>query len=222
MLSFEHVRARRDKNQLVLQELSDRQRARAVAIADELLAAARSVVGCARDELERAFAAVELRPSERRLAEGLKKLIEDACEFEQIESADPATLRGVLFVRAAAERRASTLDAPFRRERVLEAFAAESGTSAEAVETALYADLRGAHRMSSAPSFDARTLVSNYERRQLPGAVPEAEVQAAPVPARAAPRRRLSHRDRRSVQPVRGGHEVWSRARADVAGARRL
>jgi predicted nuclease of restriction endonuclease-like RecB superfamily len=167
MLSAEHVRVRRDKDRLVLQELSPKQRTRATELAEQFLVAAQAHLGKTRSQLSDAFTLVELRPSERRLAEGLKKLVEDATEFEQVAVAEPAALRSQVFLRAAAARRAATLEAPFERARVLSESAEALGLPVEELEPALYADLRAAHRVIALPALDAAALVAEYESAQV-------------------------------------------------------
>lgn len=167
MLSSEHVRVRRDKDRLLLLELSAKQRARAIELAEQFLIAAEAHVGKTRSQLGDAFSLVELRPSERKLAEGLKKLVDDAIEFEQVAVAEPALLRSEVFMRAAAARRTSSLEAPFDRARVLTESAGALGLSAAELEPALYADLRSAHRVIAAPVLDAPSLVAEYESAQV-------------------------------------------------------
>lgn len=167
MLSVEHVRVRRDGDRLVLQELSTKTRARASELAEQFLIAAHAHVGKTRSELTQAFTLVEMKPTERRLAEGLKKLVEDAVEFEQVSVAEPAGLRSQVFLRAAAARRASSLEAPFDRQAILAESAREAGLSVAELEPALYADLRGAHRLIAAPALDAPALVAEYESAQV-------------------------------------------------------
>src|SRR5689334_23729064 len=99
MLSADHVRVRRDKDRLLLLELSAKQRARASELAEQFLIATQAHVGKTRSELSDAFTLIELRPSERKLAEGLKKLIDDVTEFEQVAVCEPAALRSQVFLR---------------------------------------------------------------------------------------------------------------------------
>jgi predicted nuclease of restriction endonuclease-like RecB superfamily len=167
MLSAEHVRVRKDKDRLLLLELSAKQRTRAIELAEQFLVAAEAHVNKTRSQLSDAFTLVELRPSERRLAEGLKKLLEDAIEFEQVAVAEPSVLRSEVFLRAAAARRASSLEQPFDRASVLAESATVLGLSASELESALYADLRGAHRMIALPVLDAAALVAEYESAQV-------------------------------------------------------
>lgn len=152
---------------MVLKPFTDAKRRRAVEIAARLLEKANALCGACRDQVDEALRTVELAPAERRLAEGLMKLIEDASEFEQPAGVEPAALRSDLFVRATEARRRATLDAPFSREQVLAEAGAPNGLSAAAVEEALYSDLRGAQRLVKAPAFGPEALVFAYERAEV-------------------------------------------------------
>lgn len=167
MLTIEHVRAKRDGQRLVLLELSGAKRARAVELATELGERLRAEVGKPRDAVETALEGLELRPSERKLALGLAKLLLDAAEFESHAALDPVELRRLVFSRAAAARRAATLEAPFSRDSVVGAAAAELGLSPAQAEESLYADLRGAERLIRAPALDPAELVRRYEQGQI-------------------------------------------------------
>jgi len=167
MLSVEHVRAKRDGNRLRLQELPPSKRARARELALELSELLAASVGDDRDTVEARLAELELGPSERRIALGLAKLLLDAAEFGSQSPVEPGELRRELFVRAAAARRAATLEAPFCRERVLGEVAPVFGLAPEALEEALYADLRGAERLLRAPSFAPEHWVTLYEQGQV-------------------------------------------------------
>ncbi|HEY8944857.1 MAG TPA: DUF790 family protein, partial [Polyangiaceae bacterium] len=167
MLSAEHVRARKDRDRLVLQPLSDSKRRRALEIAARLIEEAQTRAGARRDELEAAFATIEIAPTERRLAQGLIKLVEDACEFRQLEHVEPAAMRSELFLRAAKARREASLEAPFSREGVLEQTAAVVGMDAGELEESIYADLRGEQRLVRGPMLEASALIARYEQAQV-------------------------------------------------------
>jgi hypothetical protein len=167
MLNVEHVRARRDQDRLVLVRLTEPKRRRAVEIAERVLAAVQETVGTSRAELEAAFARIEVAPAERRLVEGLVKLVEDASEFEQLEGVEPPVIRSELFLRAAAARRAASLEAPFDRSEVLARAGEALALTPLAIEEALYADLRSAQRLIRAPALGAAMLVQRYEQAQV-------------------------------------------------------
>ncbi len=167
MLSVEHVRVRRSGERLVLTELSAKQRLRALELARQLIEIVTGSVGKTRDEVEQRLEVVESRASERKLVEGLKKLIDDASEYEELEGTDPVEVRREVFLRAARARREATPEQPFDREAVLGAAALELGSSASELEARLYGDLRGSHRLTKAPPLAPEGLVEQYQRAQV-------------------------------------------------------
>ena len=106
MLTADLVRATCRSGQLHITPLAGKQRARAAELAAVYLEIAAAHVGKAQHELDEAFAAVDVAPREAKLAAGLIKLIEDACDFEAESPIDPRQLRSELFTLAAASRRA--------------------------------------------------------------------------------------------------------------------
>lgn len=137
-------------------------RARATALATLFLEIAKAHVGSSRDDFEEACVAVDVPPRERRLADGLCKLVEDRCDFDAEAPVEPEALRRDVFLRASAARR----DDSFDRASLIGALAAERGITAEALERALYADLRGAHRLKSVETISVARLVDSYDLAQ--------------------------------------------------------
>src|SRR5437016_5056398 len=77
MLTADLVQATRRNGALELVRLEKKKKTRALAIAERFLAIAREHEGRTREELAEAYAAEEIAPADRRLADGLRKLIED-------------------------------------------------------------------------------------------------------------------------------------------------
>jgi predicted nuclease of restriction endonuclease-like RecB superfamily len=210
MLSPEHVRVRKQGGELKLLGLDRDLEARAVALAREVSDIAREHVGRTRDDVVRAWLDIECAPRERRLLSGLMKLTEDASEFEMPEGVDPQALRSELFLEAAARRRSDEPNA-FDRAALVAEVAARQGMTPEALEAALFADLRGAHRLvrSSLPSPEA--LVDRYREAQVQAVLLRAvrvtaDVRCASPDAyrelfRKLKFRRLLHR----IEPLEGG-----------------
>jgi len=147
---------------------------RAGELAAAYLAIAESLVGRSRDEFGEACAAVEVEAQDRRLADGLRKLVEDRCDFagptehRLAQSAtelsiDPATLRREVFLEASAARRAGAFD----RQAIVGEIARRVDLPAEELEGALYADLRGAHRLRAVAPIAAERLVGEYDLAQM-------------------------------------------------------
>jgi predicted nuclease of restriction endonuclease-like RecB superfamily len=163
-----------------------------------------------RDEVVRAWLAIEHAPRERRIHSGLMKLVEDASEFEMPEGVDPPALRSEMFLEAAARRRSDEPNA-FDRAALVAEFAERRGMTNEALEAALFADLRGAHRLVRAAPPAPELLVERYREAQVQAVLLRA-VRVVAVVRCASPDayrelfrklkfRRLLHR----ITPVEGG-----------------
>jgi predicted nuclease of restriction endonuclease-like RecB superfamily len=166
MLSPDHVRVRRQGRELKLLALDRDLEARAVAIAREVGDIAREHVGKTRAEVLRAWLSVECSPRERRILSGLMKLVEDDSEFEMPEGIEPAELRSELFLEAARRRRSDEPNA-FDREALIGEAAERRGMTSDGVEAALFADLRGAHRLVRTAPSSPETLVERYREAQV-------------------------------------------------------
>jgi predicted nuclease of restriction endonuclease-like RecB superfamily len=165
MLSPEHVRVRQRGGELQLLSLTGELRERAVALAAEVSEIARSHVGKAREELESAWETIESAPRERKIVLGLCKLVEDASDFESGDAEHAEEIRLALFGLAAERRRGEA--ATFDRAAVLAEVARARGSTSEAIEAALYADLRGAQRLVACRPPEPELLVERYVRSQV-------------------------------------------------------
>ena len=76
-------------------------------------------VGQTREELVDAWSAIDVGARERKLADGLRKLVDDGLEFEIAVDTDPVALRKEVFELAAARRRELEEDARVRPRRAL-------------------------------------------------------------------------------------------------------
>jgi uncharacterized protein len=166
MLTADLVRATCRGGRLHVTPLAGKQRARAQELAAEYLTLAAAHVGFAQHELKEAFAAVEVAPREAKLAAGLIKLIEDACEFEAESPVPPRVLRSELFSLAAAARRAASGDQRFDRAALLERVAAPHQLTTAELERALFSDLKSEHRLLRGPTLEAHQLLERYDLAQ--------------------------------------------------------
>ncbi|MET0594713.1 MAG: DUF790 family protein [Polyangiaceae bacterium] len=160
------MNARRRGTDLHVSKLDAAARSRAVAIGTELLALYQANLGRSRDELETALAGVEVLPREARLKEGLVKLLDDRSTWGIPGGLDPEEVRRDVFLRATAIRAALDPGQRFDRAAVLAEVAALRDAAPDAVEAALYADLRGAALLSEMDAISAPALVEMYERGQ--------------------------------------------------------
>ena len=214
MLTADLVSARRRGGELYLLRFDESARSRARTLADQMLAVAVAHVGRSREELLAALGAIEIGPRELRLRAGFAKLIADRCEFETNDDADPESLRRDVFARASQMR--SALDAAdrFDRTRLLRLVAQERGTSIEAIERALFADLRGAHFLTGFVPTSPDEFVAAYERAQAQAVLLRAvkvsvDVRcASPETLRSLFRRLKFLRLMHTIEKTREGHRI--------------
>jgi predicted nuclease of restriction endonuclease-like RecB superfamily len=166
VLTADLVNARRRGNELCLVALDAAARQRALVLAEMLVAVVAASLGRPREELLLALQAIDVGPREHRLRDGLVKLIEDRCEFDASDDADPASTRREVFARASAARAALPPGAILDRDAVVAAVASERSVAPDAIERALFADLRGAHLLTAFRAPSAAALVTSYEHAQ--------------------------------------------------------
>ncbi len=195
MLTADLVTARRRGDLLQVPPLAAEARARVEELAGVYLELARAHVGRSREDLEAIWRAVETAPHERRLSDGVLKLVSDRCVFETAAEIEPAELRADVFLRASAARRAPDADGRLVREAVLAEVAGARGLSAEELERALYADLHGAERLCSVTPIRPAHLAAGFDRAQVQAVLLRATQVVAEVSgADAAGYRRLFHK----------------------------
>lgn len=165
MLTADLVHARRKKDALEIVPLGAR-RELALDFAETVIEIARDHVGRSREELEGAWNAIEVEPRDRKLLDGIEKLVEDALLFESDSSGDPVAIRGEVFRRAAELRRALAAGSRLDRGAVLAEIAAARATDPGAIERALYSDLRGAQLLREVHPIAARSLIEGYDLAQ--------------------------------------------------------
>ncbi len=166
MLTADLVRATRRGGELKLSGLSGKNRERALEIAEALLQEANAQVGRTRDEVKDAVGQVWVEGREKKLLDGLSKLVDDACDFEVETEIDPLELRSRLFTLATEQRRGLPAGQIFDRREVLRSIAEQLGLSEERVEGALFADLKGAHVLRRVEVMSPVALLERYELSQ--------------------------------------------------------
>jgi predicted nuclease of restriction endonuclease-like RecB superfamily len=215
LLTADLVRARRRGGELKLQRFDEGSRARAELLARTYLDAARRLVGRTRGDLQEALGSIPHENRDRRLAAGLRKLVEDRCAFEADETMDARALRREVFERAAVARRALIAGAWFDREAVLAEVAALRGMPPGSVEALLFADLPERHVLRAVEAGRPEALVDGYPAAEAQAVLLRATRVTARVRCAAAEGyralfrklkfRRLLHR----VQPLaEGGYQV--------------
>ncbi|HET9624334.1 MAG TPA: DUF790 family protein [Kofleriaceae bacterium] len=160
------MRARRRGDELKLQPLDKDGRLEALELSKTLLALAEAHLGKTRAELEEVIEAVVGGAKDRKLAEGLAKLVWDRCELAEAVPIDPEELRHEVFTVSQAVWARTGEGEAFDRGAVLQAVADARGLSVDDVERGLYADLREAHVVTEVARISPVRLVEAYELAQ--------------------------------------------------------
>jgi predicted nuclease of restriction endonuclease-like RecB superfamily len=166
VLTTDLVRTRRRAGRLEAILLTPAERRRLAPVADLFVDLARAHVGRTRAELLSALDDVPQRATDYKRIRGLRKLLLDRCTFESPEVLDPGELRRSVFLLAARARQELADGVPFDRGAVLAAAAAESGLTAEQVDSALFADLKENQRLVRFDALSGDALLDAYDTAQ--------------------------------------------------------
>jgi len=162
LLTVDLVRARRKGEALVPVYIRGAAVDRLLPVARAYLDVHASMVGSTRDEVDDVLAAIEVPARDRVAALGLRKVIEDRCEYEITAGVDPEAIRADVFWAAARAHRALDVKAELDRGAVIAEAAVRLGISPEAVEAGLYADLRGSEILKSVEVLTPEAAVERY------------------------------------------------------------
>jgi predicted nuclease of restriction endonuclease-like RecB superfamily len=208
MLTSDLVRAKKKGGELIVRPLSAKERPRALELASTFLEVLGAHVGASRADVDEALSAIPVGARERKLADGLLKLLDDACEFSMDAPADPVALRSEVFLAATAARASLGEIDTFDRAAVMANVAEARGMTADALERAIYADLRSEAVLAKAPTLKPEVLVHRYDAGQVQAVLLRAVRVVAVVSAaspeasralfRALKFRRLLHKVERS------------------------
>jgi predicted nuclease of restriction endonuclease-like RecB superfamily len=157
MLTGKLVRVRHSRNRLipVYLDVTDREWGE---VAQHLLEVFREMKGNTRGEMEQDVEETIGDNPTQVVHQGLAKLLEDRCEFEVDSELAPDELREQVFLAAAAARRAGAFD----RTAVLDRVADHAGTTPEAVDRGLFADLKSEQRCVRFDDFTVDQLLNRY------------------------------------------------------------
>ena len=165
MLTSDLVVVRRRKGELTLPDLNGKAGDVIRHWAEEVLDAARGCVGSPRQQYASLVKVMGETQQERKVAHGLAKLVEDACEFDEANHEDSAAIRRELFVRATEVRRSSP--EAWNREAIVQQLCAGHDWTRDGLEARLYADLPGAQRLLRVPEWSPETLVDRYDSSRI-------------------------------------------------------
>jgi predicted nuclease of restriction endonuclease-like RecB superfamily len=162
VLTTELLRVRRKNGQLQLQYLRGPVVDEAKTIAADFGDILSHSVGASREDIDSTLDAVPVTATLRVIAAGLRKLLEDRCTWDVPAGIDPETIRRDVFLAAAAAHRALDVRGEFDRMTVLTDVAGRLGTAPEAIDAALYADLRENERLVEFQPLPPETLIERY------------------------------------------------------------
>jgi len=162
VLTTELLRVRKRNGELHLQYLRDEAINEAKTIAADYVGILTHSVGVSRDDIDSALDAVPVAAPMRIIGAGLRKLLDDRCTWDVPAGADPEALRRDVFLAAAAAHRALDVRGEFDRLTVLTQIAQKLGTTPEAIDVALYADLRENQRLAEFLPIPPDALIERY------------------------------------------------------------
>jgi predicted nuclease of restriction endonuclease-like RecB superfamily len=162
LLTVDLVRARRKEGKLIPVYLRGPALPRVLPVASFYCDTYVRLVGEKRDDIDAVLATHEVPARDRVAALGLRKVIEDRCIFEVASGPDPEELRHEVFWAAATAHRALDVRADFDRDAVLAGVAAARGTTPEAIDAGLYADLRGNEILKGVNPLAPEAAVERY------------------------------------------------------------
>jgi len=165
VLTADLVRARRKGDELAITALKGKTRSAALEVAERLIDTAREMQGASRGEVEQRWQTAATGVA-KKLGDGLRKLVEDRCDFEVRTEHSPSEMRQAVFIAAAAARTALPDGESFDRAPVLAEQAQALGLSVTELEQALYADLRAVQRLMAFRGLTAEQLLEVYDRSQ--------------------------------------------------------
>jgi hypothetical protein len=163
LLTSDLIRVRRSKGRVLATYLRGDEAERVLPFARDFIDVFTHGVGSAREEVEAALDAVPVPAELRLVALGLRKLLEDRCDFEIPAGVDPEAVRHEVFLAAARAHRALDVRDEFDRSAVLAEVAAKMNQTPLALEEALYADLRQNEILRGFRPIDERALLERYD-----------------------------------------------------------
>ena len=162
MLTTELLRVRIRNGELHLQYLRDKNIDEVKIISADFVDVLTHSIGDSRDEIDAALDSVPVPVALRIVAAGLRKLLDDRCVWDLPAGVEPETLRREVFLAAATAHRALDVRGEFDRASVLAEVSAKLNLTPEAIDHALYADLRENQRLVEFQPLPPDALIERY------------------------------------------------------------
>ncbi|HRI64685.1 MAG TPA: DUF790 family protein [Polyangium sp.] len=162
MLTTELLRVRKRNGVLHLQYLQGKTIEEVQHIAADFADVLVHSIGDSREDIDSALDSVPVPVALRIVAAGVRKLLDDRCIWDVPAGIDPEALRREIFLASAAAHRALDVRGEFARTTVLEDVAKKMGVSVEAIDGALYADLRENQRLVEFQPLSPEAIIERY------------------------------------------------------------
>jgi hypothetical protein len=163
LLTSDLIRVKKRSKRLCAGYLRGDEAARILPIAEDFVAMLSNAAGMAREEVDEALDAVPVPQDLRTVALGLRKVLESRCAYEVPEGIEPEAVRREVFLAAAAAHKALDVRGELDRATVLAEVAPRLGLSPEAIDAALYADLRDNEILRAFRPIAASALLERYD-----------------------------------------------------------
>lgn len=163
MLTSDLLRIKKERGVLVPRYLKRADQNRLLPVAETMVGVVEDSLGRRREELEDELDAVGTGARDRLVAQGLRKLLLDRCEFATSEGIDPVDARQATFRLAAERRRELGPKDAFDRVGVITDAAASLETTTEALEERLFADLKGREELITFKKVSGTELLQRYD-----------------------------------------------------------
>lgn len=166
MLSTDLVRTRKKEKTLKVIKLDRKMKERALEMAAHYIEITKNSIGLSREEYLDLTKYIGKTPTESKIANGLKKLIIDRCEFSTHTNLDPREIRKEIFSAAQKMRQLAAKAQEFNRATLLQEIAHKHQLNVEELNEALYADLKGAQRLLKFDALNPAQLIETYNDAQ--------------------------------------------------------
>lgn len=185
--------------------------------AEDILAAVTASHQSRRDDIEAELQDILGDGVDRKLFDGLAKLVFDVCEFATQSPIPPRDLREKVWLESAKRGPLTTvaLEGAHTRESVFATIGAELGADPALLSDALYADQPGQQRLIACLAGDARWLIERYNLALVQALLFSAEhvniTVGAPTPARMRQLLRAVKFNQLCFAAVRSGEDLMLR-----------
>lgn len=163
MLTSDLLRFRRKGQRILPRWLRGPDAELALSIAADFLQILSNSNNQSREDIDEALSAVPVPADARLVGLGLRKVLESLCTWDVPEGIDPETVRHEVFLAGAKAHRGLDVRQEFDRNVVLAEVAAKLGQTPEAIDAALYADLRENEKLIAFRPISPALVLDRYD-----------------------------------------------------------